>query len=229
MKLLLIILGMTVGGAIAWLLNKRFADKIEDKTQKLVMKILAFIVFMLLGLLFGSVCSLKPVLSKFLDGRIAALENTLNKNFPGTNLMETNINTDEFIEYSNQIQQTINNVNTSDDSMFEKMVYSALIAKITPYINAVESGVNTMASMTNEQGIVTIKSVVLGFKKSAIDTISPWFIAFNVLIFIAFMIAVGAYCGIVYVMRKDGTGTEKGMVFGEVSTNNIEETSFRRE
>jgi hypothetical protein len=192
------------------------------------MKAVAYIVFILLGLLFGSVCSLKPVLSKFLDGRIIALENTLNANFPGTNLMETNINTDEFIEYSNQIQQALSNASTNDDSMFEKMVYSALIAKITPYINAVESGANTMALMTNEQGVVTIKSVVLGFKKSAIDTISPWFIAFNILIIVAFLIAVGAYCGIVHVLRKDGAGTEKGMVFGDAPANS-EESRFRRE
>jgi hypothetical protein len=227
MKVFLIIIGMAIGGAIAWLLNKRFADKIEDKTHRLIMKIAAYVVFILLGLLFGSVSSLKPALNKFLDNRIAFLENTLNKNFPGTNLLETNINTDEFIKYSNQIQQSLTNVNTSDDSMFEKMVYNALIAKISPYINAVESGANTMATMTNEHGIVTIKSVLLGFKKSAIDAISPYFIVFNILILLAFLIAVGAYCGIVHFIRKGAS--EKGVVFGDAATNNVEGDQFKRE
>ena len=215
MRILFIILGVIAGAFIALILNKLLADKIENKNHKLALKISAHFVFCLLGLLYVSVGSLKPALNKFIDGRISAIELTLNKNFPNTKIMEININTNEFVEVSRQLQQSLKDIDKSGDGFFERLVFDAFIAKLTPYITAVDGGINAVAMMSNEQGNVTIKSVLLNLKGMALDAISPYFIIFNILIIIILFIFIGVYLGIAIHLKKGGAMYNKSIVFGD--------------
>jgi hypothetical protein len=215
MKVLFIILGMIVGAFVAFLLNKLLANKIENKNQKLVIKIPAYIIFIILGLLFGLVSSLRPMLDKFIDERINTIELILNKNIPNTRIMEININTSEFVEISNQLKESIQSIDTTSDNFFEKLVFDAFTAKLAPYINAVDSGINAVAIMGNEQGEVTLKSILLYLKTSALNVISPYFVIFNILLIIVFFVFIGVYIGVVIYLKKGGAMYNKSIVYGD--------------
>ena len=217
MNIVFIIFGVIAGAAITFTLNKLLADKIENKNHRLALKISAYIIFCLLGLLYASIGSLKPTLNKFIDGRINTVEITLNQYFPNTRIMEININTDEFVEVSARLQQSLRDIDKSDDSFFERLVFDAFIARLTPYITAADTGINTVAMMGNEQGNVTIKTVLLNLKEMALDAISPYFIILYIMILIFLLIFVGVYLGIAFRLKKGGAMYNKSIVFGDKS------------
>jgi len=215
MKGLFVLLGALAGAIIAFILNKFLTDKIENKSQKIGLQISAYIVFILLGFIFSSIFSLRYFLDKFIDNRINAIEITLSRRFPSTNIMEISLNTSEIISLNYELQQSIRSIDTSDDSLFEKMFFDVFINKITKYTNAVDSGVNTLAEISNDDGTVTIKTILNSIKALALDAISPYFFIIQLIIFIVLIICIGIYCGIVIYIKKGGGIYNKSIVYGD--------------
>lgn len=217
MRVLLILLGVVIGAAVAWILNKFLSVKIENKSQRIGLQVAAYIVFILLGLAFTSLFSLRIVLDKFIVNRIQVMEADLSKMFPNSNILEINIDTNEFVSINNQIQESINDIDTRNDNYFERLVYDAFIGKLYGYINAVDSGVTTLSAMSNEDGTVTIKVILFNLKDMALDTISPYFVVGQILILILFIISLLIYFGIILYVKKGGSLYNKSIVFGDTN------------
>jgi len=216
MRVLLIILGVIIGAAVAWVLIKFFpVKKLENKGQEIGLKIGVYAAFILLGFAFTSIFSLRFVLDKFIVNRIQAMEADLSKMFPNTNILETSIDTKDLVSMNNQIQQSINDINTSADSFFERLAFDAFIGKLSGYIHAVDSGVTSLASISNEDGTVTIKTILYSLKDMALDAVSPYFKAGQIIILILFLIAVGVYFGIYFYIKKGGAFYNKSIVYGD--------------
>ena len=215
MRVLLIILGVIAGAAIAWILNKLLAGKIENKNQRIGLQVAAYIVFILLGAAFTSIFSLRIVLDKFIVNRIQAIEVSLSKMFPNSNILETSFDTSELVLINDQIQQSINDIYTENDSFFERLVFDAFIGKLSSYINAVDTGVSTLSNMSDDDGLVTIETILYNLKDIALDTVSPYFKIIQIIILILFVIFIGIYPGIVVYIKKGGAMYNKSMVFGE--------------
>jgi len=217
MRILLIMLGFIAGTAIAWGLNKLLAGKIENKNQRIGLQVAAYIVFILLGFAFTSIFSLRIVLDTFIDNRIQAMEVSLSKMFPNSNILETSIDTNELVSINEQIQQSINDIDTGNDSFFERLVFDAFMGKLSNYINAVDTGVSTLSDMGDDDGSVTIKTILYNLKDMALDTASPYFVTIQIIILILFFISIGIYVGIVVYIKKGGAMYNKSIVFGDIN------------
>jgi len=217
MRLLLIILGVIAGAAIAWVLNKFFATKIENKVQRIGLQVTAYVVFILLGFAFTYIFSLRIVLDRFIINRIQNIETRLSDMFPNSNIMETSIDIKDLVSINNQIQQSINDINTSADRFFEKLVFDAFIGKLSGYINAVNSGVTTLAAISNDDGTVTINTIFYKLKDIALSTVSPYFIAGQIIIFILFIISIGIYIGIYVCIKKCDSLYNKSIIYGDIN------------
>jgi len=217
MRVLLILLGIIAGMAVACILNKLLAGKIENKSYRIGLKVAAYIVFALLGLAFTSIFSLRIVLDNFIVNRIQTMEISLSKMFPNTNIMERDFDATELVLLNNQIQQSIKDINTSNDSFFESLVFDAFIGKFSSYINAVDSGVTTLSAMSNDDGTVTIKTILNNLKDMALDTVSPYFMVGQIIILILLFVFIGIYVGIVIYIKKGDSLYNKSIVYGDIN------------
>ena len=216
MRVLLVILGIIGGIIIAWILNRLLAGKIENKNQRIGLQVAAYIVFILLGFALTSIFSLRIVLDKFIVSRIQDMENGLSKIFPNSNIMEISLNTSELVLINDQLQQLITDIDTVNDSFFEKLVYDAFIGKFSNYINAVDVGVNTLSSISDD-GSITIKTLLYNLKDIALDTVSPYFMIMQIVILILFFISIGIYISIVIYIKKGGALYNKSIVYGDIN------------
>jgi len=216
MRIFIILSGVITGAAIAWVLNKFLGGKIENKTQRIGLQVGAYVVFILLGFAFTSIFSLRIVLDKFIDNRIQAIEIGLDGMFPGLNILETGIDTDELVSINDQIHKSINDIDTENDSFFEKLVFSAFIGKLSNYINAVDTGVNTLSNMSDDDGLVTIKTILYNLKDMALDAVSPYFTILQIVVLVLFFVSIGIYFGIVIYIKKGGALYNKSIVYGDI-------------
>jgi len=200
---LFILFGIVFGVLIASLLNKFVANKIENKHVKLGIKIAAYVVLIILGLFLGLVCSIKPMLNNFIDDKINAVEITVNRHFPDKKIMEVSINASDFSEIINQLQQSLRDINIGTDGFFERLVFNAFIDNLNIYIDDVHRRINTVGTaISNEQGEISLKSVLYNLKDLALKKITPYLVIFIILIIIVFLIFIGIYAIIVKSYRK---------------------------
>jgi len=210
MRLFFIILGIIGGIFIALILNKLFATKIEDKSKRIGLKITSFVVCIILGLGFVFTSSLRNTLDKFIENRIITIEDSLFEAFPDANILDKQINTNEFALISNEINIITENLETISDGFFEKIIYNAFLKRYVNYVSAVQKGVDTLTSMSDEAGSVTIKSILLNLKNILLDTISPYFIIGQILILILLFVYI---CVVIFLSKGDAV-YNKSIVYG---------------
>jgi len=216
MRILLTISGVIAGAAIAWVLNKLLAGKIENKSQRIGLQAAAYIVFILLGFAFTSIFSLRIVLDRFIDNRIQAVEVSLAGRFPNMDILDTRFNTGELVSINDQIQQSIKDIDTKSDGFFERLVFSAFMGKLSSSINAVDTGVNALSNMSDDDGSMTIKTLLYNLKDAALDAASPYFRVIQIILLVLLFISICIYVGIVVYIKKGGAMYNKSMVFGDI-------------
>jgi len=221
MRITIILSGVIAGAAVAWVLNKFLSEKIENKSYRIGLQVAAYIVFILLGFAFTSIFSLRIVLDKFIDNRIQAMEVSLSRRFPNSNILEASLNTGELVSLNNQIQQSINDIDTKNDSFFERLVFDAFMGKFSNYINAVDTGVNALSNMSNDDGSVTIKTILYNLKDAALKAVSPYFVFMQIVVLVLFLIFIGIYAAIAVYIKKGGAMYNKSIVFGDIDENRI--------
>ncbi|MDR0321623.1 MAG: hypothetical protein LBI28_08975 [Treponema sp.] len=229
MKVLFILLGIISGAAIAYLLNIIFSGKIENKNYRLALKVTSFIVCIILGITFIVIGSSHTILNIFIENRIVFIENKLNDVFPNQNILDTNIDTNELASAVNELQKTVNNIDTSRDSYFESLIFNVFLKKLAGYVNTIENGANTVIMMGDENGAVTIKSILYNLKDMALKTISPYFIFGQIAVIILLFIYIGIYAGVVVFLKKGGAIYNKSIVFGDIKYDNSKEKTNYKE
>jgi hypothetical protein len=216
MSVVLIILGIITGTAAALILNKLLADKIENRNHRVGLKAAAYIVCIILGAGFALTCSLQALLDNFIKNRIEFIEIRLAEIFPNSNILETGIDTNEFSSVASELLQLVNDIDTNDNTFFEKLVYETFLNKLTVYVNTVEDGIAAII-MNDDNGFVTIKSILYNLKDIALKTVSPYFVFGQIGIVFLFMVFIGIYIGIVVFLKKGGGMYNKSIVFGDIS------------
>jgi hypothetical protein len=214
MRIILIIISTLAGVAIAYGLNYLLVRKIDNKGQKIGMQVTAYIVFILFGILFTSIFSLRYTLDKFMINRINAIELVLSKKIPNTNILEMTFETSEIASLNNELQQSLSSIDVSDDNIFEKIIFDAFLSEITKYTNVVDSGVNTLTAISNDDGTITIKALLFGIKDIALNTVSPYFFVLQLVILVVFFIFVGIFAGVAVYLKKGGGTYNKSIVYG---------------
>jgi len=204
--MLYVLLGMFLGFAIAWLINRFLADKVENKDTKISLKVAAYIVLIILGLFLGVVSSIKPSLDRYIDGKINALEITLNRYFPDKKVMELGVSASDFSEVIDKLRQSIGEINIDSDGIFEKYILKGFVDKVNIYIDEINRGVNTAGiSIGNKQGEITLRAVFFHLKTLALRKITPYIRFFIILIIICMLIFIAIYISVVSASRKRAT------------------------
>jgi len=209
------ILFVWVGVTVALLLNKFLADKIENKSQRRVLKFASYILFIGFSLLFALEIALKEYIDEFIDDKVYEIELSLRKNFPNAKVMEISINTKEFADMSGKLLQSLNDMGESSNVFYEKLVFDAFMSMLTPYINSANSGVNAIAAKGGKQGEITMKSILLSLKELASQKVSQGFMILEIILIILFLLCIFIYIVVAIFMRKSETSENKGIVFGE--------------
>jgi hypothetical protein len=222
MNVLFFILGIICGIAIAWILNKFLANKIGDKNHRIGLKAAAYIVCIVLSVVFFTISSLRISLNSFLERKMEFIELELVKLFPNSNLLETNIDTGEFISIVDELEQAVNTIKTNNDGYFERLVFGAFLDKLTDYVYAVKNGIATITSTENENGLVTIRSILYNLKNKALETISLYFVFGQTGILILLIIYILIYVGITAFLKKGGAMYNKSIVFGNADFEDSE-------
>ena len=225
MKTLFVILGIIAGIIIAWILNRLLAGKIEDKSRRIGLKIISYIVCIILALTFVSIGSLRVTLSNFVETRMETVEIILSKIPPELNIPEITIDTNEFVSMSDEVEQTIKDLETNNDTFLEKLIYNAFLKKYFNYVYVVKNGINTIAAMSDDNGEVTINSILYYYKNMWLNTISKYCLFGQ--LGILFLLLV--YIGILVFLRKDGAMYNKSIVFGDINYENNREKHKNRE
>jgi hypothetical protein len=229
MTFLFILLGIISGVAIAYLLNKIFADKIEDKTHRIGLKVTSYIVCIILSILFSAIGSLRAILDGFIDNRIEFVEIKLGEVFPNSNILDTSIDTNELTLVVGELQKAVKDIDTGNDGFFERLIFNAFMNKLNGYVNAVEKGANTVIIMSDENGLVTIKSILFNLKDTALDTVSPYFIFGQIVIVVLLLIFFGIFAGVVLFLKKGGAIYNDSIVFGDIKYDDDKENTKRKE
>jgi hypothetical protein len=217
MNILLVLLGIICGTTIAYILNKFFASRIEDKNHRIGLKTTSYIVCIILGIVFAAIDSLQTILNIFIEDRIQFIEIELAEVFPNSNILELSIDANGLTSVIEELQQMVNDIDTSSDDYFESFIFDTFLNKLTSYVYAAENGINTIVMMGDENGLITIKSILYNLKDIALKTISPYFVFGQIGVLILLLIYIGIYAGIVVFLKKGGAMYNKSIVFEDIN------------
>jgi hypothetical protein len=217
MSLLPVSLGIIAGIVIAWILNKLLAAKVEDKNHRIGLKAAAYIVCVILGIAFAAIGSLRATMDNFIEGRIEFIEAELTELFPDSNLPGTGIDAGELSAAAGKLQRVMDAIDTRGDGFFESLIYTVFLKKYAGYVYAATNGITNLSMMGNENGLVTLRSVLYSLKDAAVKTITPYFIFGHIGILVLLLVYIGIYGGIVIFLKKGGALYNKSMVFGDIA------------
>jgi hypothetical protein len=214
-----VIVTIILSGGIAFFLNKVLANKVEKKHQKLALQVITYSVCFLLAATFLVTVSLRTILDNFIDKKIEFVENELGTTFPNTNILETNIDTTELAATFKELHQILEPDDTAESNYIEKIVFAVFLRKLTNYIYIAENQVTKLTGIADNNGMITIKSIILSLKKQTLDAVSPYFTLAQVAIVILLFVYIGIYIGVVVFLTKGGGSYNKSIVFGEAAGN----------
>ena len=217
MNIMKIIVGVILAGCVAFFLNTVLANKIEKGSYKIALKVTTYCVCFLLAFFFILFGSLRTVLDNFLDEEIKIVENKLNVIYP--NVLETKIDTTELTSVLNDLNQAIETEVSAEYRFLKNVVFNAFWRKLSSYINVVKGSATKLASISDNEGKVTIKAILVISKKQALDVIYPYFITGQIVTIVLLLIYIGIYIGIIVFLRKDGVKYNNSIVFGEGAAN----------
>jgi hypothetical protein len=231
MNVVSVSLGIIAGIVIAWILNTLLAAKVENKNYRTGLQAAAYIVCVILGIAFAAVGSLQAAMDDFIEGRIVFIEAELNERFPQSNVLETGIDAGELSSAADTLQGIIDNIDTSGDGFFERILYAVFLNKLAGYVYAARDGMTNLSTMGNENGVVTIRSVLYHLKDMALKTMAPYFIMGHLGILVLLLVYAGIYGGIVIFLKKGGALYNKSIVFGDIAhdSDNDKEKSPHKE
>jgi hypothetical protein len=189
--------GVIAGTVIAFVLNKLMADKLENKSRRIGLKITGFIGCIVFCLCFLAAGSLRKALDNFLEDKIRIIKISISVLFPDVNKMEIDIYSNEFVSISDQLQQITANIDIGDSGVLESYIYKTFSKKLIEYVDMTQRGVvgNYLAKLS-DNGVISINSFLYSLKNTAIRTVSPFILIVQIIIIILFLIFLGIYAGI---------------------------------
>ena len=217
MKVIVFILGIAIGAAIAFILNTLLAAKVEKKSFRLAMQVTTYIVCILLSVFFIFFGSLRTILDTFIDGRILYIEQTLNRLSPEENIMEKNIDTAEIYSVLSEAQEIVDG--EKSEGIIEKIIIRSFTGTLSKYVGMTKDSVAELTEFNNSDGTVTVKSILGYIKLKTLAAASPYFIFGQIASVLLLVIYIGIYIAIVRYLKKGGALYNKSIVFGDKQEN----------
>ena len=189
---------------ITLLLNLTFVRKIANKTYKICMGLINYIVsfaFIALFICFGIV---KNHLNSFIDSGISQLESRVNEIYPGA--LEKQMSTEEI---KNILEESLEK---KDVDGIEALAENVIKTRIEKYTSITLRTINVLERENNK---LSVKDALISIKELSINTISPYFKIIYILLFVLYFVFIIISIFITIHLSKDKNSTNEGIIFGE--------------
>lgn len=189
---------------VTLLLNIIFVRKIQNKTYKICMGSINFILPLAFIALFISIGIVKNHLNSFIDSGINQLELRVNEIYPGA--LEKQMSTEEIKDLLEQ------SLEKKDVDGIEALAENVIKTRIEKYTSITLKTINALERENNK---LSVKDALISIKELSLDTVSPYYKIINILLFVLYIVLVIVSILITIYLSKDKDSTNEGIIFGE--------------
>ena len=189
---------------VTLLLNLIFVRKMQNKTYKICMGSINFILSLAFIALFISIGIVKNHLNSFIDSGINQLELRVNEIYPGA--LEKQMSTEEIKDLLEQ------SLEKKDVDGIEALAENVIKTRIEKYTSITLKTINALERENNK---LSVKDALISIKELSLDTVSPYYKIINILLFVLYIVLVIVSILITIYLSKDKDSTNEGIIFGE--------------
>ena len=189
---------------VTLLLNLIFVRKIQNKTYKICMGSINFILSLAFIALFISIGIVKNHLNSFIDSGINQLELRVNEIYPGA--LEKQMSTEEIKKILEE------SLEKKDVDGIEALAENVIKTRIEKYTSITLKTINVLERENNK---LSVKDALISIKELSLDTVSPYYKIINILLFVLYIVLVIVSILITIYLSKDKDSTNEGIIFGE--------------
>lgn len=189
---------------VTLLLNIIFVRKIQNKTYKICMGSINFILSLAFIALFISIGIVKNHLNSFIDSGINQLVLRVNEIYPDA--LEKQMSTEEIKDLLEQ------SLEKKDVDGIEALAENVIKTRIEKYTSITLKTINALERENNK---LSVKDALISIKELSLDTVSPYYKIINILLFVLYIVLVIVSILITIYLSKDKDSTNEGIIFGE--------------
>ena len=189
---------------VTLLLNLIFVRKIQNKTYKICMGSINFILSLAFIALFISIGIVKNHLNSFIDSGINQLVLRVNEIYPDA--LEKQMSTEEIKDLLEQ------SLEKKDVDGIEALAENVIKTRIEKYTSITLKTINALERENNK---LFVKDALISIKELSLDTVSPYYKIINILLFVLYIVLVIVSILITIYLSKDKDSTNEGIIFGE--------------
>lgn len=200
----MIVLSVIIVFFISILLNFLFVKKLENKTNRICMRVLNVLLSLVFIILFISVEIINRHLNSFIDLGIVQLEKKVDEIYPG--VLQKQMNTEEIknlLEKSLE-KNEVNGVQALADNIIK--------TKIENYALVTLKTINVLERDNNK---LSVKDALLSIKELSVNSVSPYFKVVKVILFVLYLILALLSVLLTFYLSKYKDLKNDGIVFGE--------------
>lgn len=200
----MIVLSVIIVFVISILLNFLFVKKLENKTNRICMRVLNVLLSFVFIILFISVEIINRHLNSFIDLGIIQLEKKVDEIYPGA--LQKQMNTEEIknlLEKSLE-KNEVNGVQALADNIIK--------TKIENYALVTLKTINVLERDNNK---LSVKDALLSIKELSVNSVSPYFKVVKIILFVLYLILALLSVLLTFYLSKDKDLKNDGIVFGE--------------
>lgn len=193
---------------ITLILNHFFVKKISDKTSKICMTFINFILLLAFIILYFVIGLTKKNVSNFINNEIVKIEESINDLYPG--IWEKEIDTEDLKSILQKTLEKEKNINIKVGGI------NIIKSKMQKYLN---SALNIINSLEQEKNKLSIAAVMKSVRELSFKTLTKYVTTFYSLLFTLYFILILISILITKYLVKDKDCKNKGVVFGNESDN----------
>lgn len=193
---------------ITLILNHFFVKKISDKTSKICMTFINFIILLAFIILYFVIGLTKKNVSNFINDEIVNIEESINDLYPG--IWEKEIDTEDL---KSILQKTLEK---EKNNKIKVVGINIIKSKMQKYLN---SALNIINSLEQEKNKLSIAAVMKSVRELSFKTLTKYVTTFYSLLFTLYFILILISILITKYLAKDKDYKNKGVVFGNESDN----------
>ncbi len=200
----MIVLSVVIVFVVSILLNFLFGKKLENKTNRICMRVLNVILSFVFIILFISVDIMGKHLNSFINLGIAQLEKKVDEIYPGA--LEKQMSTEEIkklLEKSLE-KNYVNGVQTLADNIIKN--------KIEKYTLVTLKTINVLERDDNK---LSVKDALVSIKELSVNSVSSYFKVVKVILFVLYLVLALLSILLTFYLSKDKDLENDGIVFGE--------------
>ena len=186
------------------ILHLLFVKKIQNKTYKVCMNSINFLLSLVFIILFIALGFVKNHLNSYIDIGINQLEQRVNEIYP--NALEKQMNTEEL---KNLLEESLRK---NESGGIEAIAGNIIKSKIKKYTSTTLKTINALERENNK---LSVKDALVSIKELSLNAMNPYYKTAETLLFILYFLLNIISILMTIHLIKDKDSINEGIVFGE--------------